>query len=81
MAVVGEEEGGEGEVVLGCALLEDLTTEVRSAGAFGENGCHLRELVCDVGCVIVPVGDVVDVVSRSRGNEAAQESSNFVASC
>ena len=53
MAVVGEEEGGEGEVVLGRAVLEDLATEIGGAGAFGEDGSHLRGQVCDVGCTIV----------------------------
>ena len=46
VAVVGEEEGREGEVVLGRAMLQDLAAEIRGAGSFGEDGCHVEVEVC-----------------------------------
>ena len=42
VAVVGEEERREGEVVLRRAMLEDLAAEVCCAGTFGEDGCHVE---------------------------------------
>jgi hypothetical protein len=46
VAVVGEKEGREGEVVLGRAMLKDLAAEIGGTGSFGEDGCHIDLEIC-----------------------------------
>jgi hypothetical protein len=51
VAVVVEQEGGEGKVVLGRTVLKNLATEVGGTGAFGENSCHAEGPMCGRVCV------------------------------
>ena len=53
VAVVVQQEGGKGEVVLGGTVLENLATKVSGVRAFGDSSCHPEGQMCSPDCICV----------------------------